>query len=77
MIRGLVGMLAGVAIALGGMSAGADEEALPGSAEGVRPVLVGTPAPAGVLKTGSGQAFDLGAAMAEKPTVLVFYRGSW
>lgn len=44
----------------------------------VRPLLVGTqaPAPAGLLDEQSA-AFDLGAAMAGKPTVLVFYRGHW
>ena len=47
------------------------------SAEAVQPLLVGTQAPGGILKTGGGASFDLAAALQAKPTVLVFYRGSW
>jgi hypothetical protein len=44
----------------------------------VRPLLVGTEAPVteGVIDT-DGKPFDLHAAIVDKPTVLVFYRGHW
>lgn len=37
----------------------------------------GDPVPAVELRTADGSAFDLTAAIAEKPAVLVFYRGGW
>lgn len=48
-----------------------------GSAQAVQPLLVGTKIPTGTLRTSSGAAVDLAAMVAAKPTVLVFYRGSW
>lgn len=47
------------------------------SAAAAHPLAVGTTAPAVTVKTSDGEPFDLGAALAEKPTVLVFYRGGW
>lgn len=47
---------------------------LPGQ---VRPLMVGAPMPAAQLKTAAGEDFDLGSAIAAKPTILVFYRGGW
>ena len=51
---------------------------VPAKAGDVRPLLVGTqaPAPAGLLDD-QGVAFDFAAALADKPTVVVFYRGHW
>ena len=43
----------------------------------VHPIIVGTSVPVVSLKSSSGQPFDLAAAIADKPTVLVFYRGWW
>jgi peroxiredoxin len=42
-----------------------------------RPLAVGANAPAVTLTTVEGAEFALGEAFAAKPTVLVFYRGSW
>lgn len=47
------------------------------SAAAARPLAVGDKAPAVVLKDIDGNAFDLRAALAEKPAALVFYRGGW
>ena len=47
------------------------------SAQQVRPLLVGSQIPAVQLKTASGEAYDLQKAAAEKPSVLIFYRGGW
>lgn len=48
----------------------------PSTAE-VKPLAVGAPAPAVTVQSADGTAFDLGAALAEKPTILIFYRGGW
>lgn len=50
----------------------------PEQATEVQPLLVGTAVPAvsGLIDM-KGAAFDLGAAIKGKPTVLVFYRGHW
>ena len=47
------------------------------SPESARPLAVGAKAPAVTLTTVDGADFALGPAFADKPTVLVFYRGSW
>ena len=54
-----------------------EEEPLPKSAGQVRPVLVGAALPPAVLTGDDEVSLDLGAAVAEKPAVLVFYRGGW
>jgi len=41
------------------------------------PLEVGQPIPKLSLTTADGNAFDLQATVAEKPTVLIFYRGGW
>jgi len=51
--------------------------ALAPSPEAARPLAVGTAAPDVAVKTVDGAAFPLATAFAEKPTVLIFYRGSW
>lgn len=43
----------------------------------VRPALIGTEVADLTLRTAAGAAFDLNAAFAEKPTVLILYRGGW
>lgn len=47
------------------------------SPEEINPLKVGAKAPKTSLKTGDGKAFDLNAALAKQPTVLIFYRGRW
>ncbi len=50
---------------------------LPISAEDIRPILIGAAVPKLTLSTVDGNSFDLNAAITEKPTVLIFYRGGW
>jgi peroxiredoxin len=50
---------------------------LPASAGEAKPLGVGAVAPSITLGGIDGPPVDLGKAFAEKPTVLVFYRGSW
>ncbi len=47
------------------------------SADRIRPLLIGAEVPPLSLKTGDGAEFDLNAAIARKPTILIFYRGGW
>jgi peroxiredoxin len=50
---------------------------VPAKAEEVQPLLVGQEFPKAVLKGGDGTAADLSAILAEKPSILIFYRGGW
>jgi len=50
---------------------------LAASAEQVRPILLNAMAPDSPLRTLNDQPTTLHAALAGKPTVLVFYRGGW
>lgn len=43
----------------------------------IRPLLIGETIPTLKLLKSSGESFDLNQSVAEKPTVLVFYRGGW
>lgn len=47
------------------------------TADAVKPALIGTQIPAVELRDVDGKPFDLQAALAKAPTVLVFYRGGW
>ena len=53
------------------------DEGAPNSAEKVKPLKVGDTAPKVTLTSEEGKPFDLNAAIEKKPTVLIFYRGSW
>jgi hypothetical protein len=68
LVAGLLGL---------GASQAAAQALVYNSPESVRPLQVGAKVPGGTLKTATGAPFDLAAAVATKPTVLVFYRGSW
>ena len=47
------------------------------SADKIHPLLVGSKVPPLILLTTESEAYDLTAAIAKKPTVIIFYRGSW
>ncbi len=47
------------------------------SAEDVRPLEKGQPAPSTELRQSDGQAVELSTLYAQKPTILLFYRGGW
>ncbi len=53
------------------------EDAPPDAAEKIRPLLIGARVPKLTLTTLAGEPFDLNAAVAKQPTVLIFYRGNW
>ena len=50
---------------------------VPNSPEEVKPLKVGDTAPKLTLKDADGNDFDLNAAIAQQPVILVFYRGGW
>ncbi|MCD2422495.1 AhpC/TSA family protein [Niabella pedocola] len=45
--------------------------------EDISPLLIGEPIPPTILPDKEGNLLDLNKAVAEKPTVLIFYRGGW
>jgi len=47
------------------------------SAEEICPLLVGQSVPDVPLTTAEGEAINLSEALAQKPTLLIFYRGGW
>ena len=51
--------------------------AVPDNAGDICPVLIGESLPKMVLTTVDGGQFDVNAAVAEKPAVIIFYRGGW
>jgi hypothetical protein len=53
------------------------QQKVPASAVDICPALVGTAMPELILTAVNGSPFDLNAAITEKPTVLIFYRGGW
>jgi len=67
-------LVAGVALSAPAARAG---EGFVSSAEEVSPILVGTTAPDGALKTADGRDTTLGQLLDGQPGVLVFYRGHW
>ena len=74
--------LAGIAVlALGQATVPATRPSTVGkiaaSATDVVPLDKGANVPKLTLKAVDGKAFDLNAAVAKKPTVLIFYRGGW
>jgi peroxiredoxin len=64
-------------------AAGAEQQpfkapvALPASAQGVHPLPVDARVPQLTLMGANNKPFDLNAALAEKPSIVVFYRGGW
>lgn len=58
-------------------SHGQNSDQVANSAQEIHPLLIGFAVPRLTLTKLDGHSFDLNAAMAEKPTVLIFYRGGW
>lgn len=53
------------------------QTSIPTTADAVRPLLVGARTPQVTLRDAEGRPVSLRTLLAEKPTVLVFYRGGW
>ena len=76
---GLLGLLLSFALGAAPCSLAVAAAALPISATAdlAKPLAIGSTVPAAMLKTADGAEFSLAAALAAKPTLLVFYRGGW
>ncbi|MGV3763376.1 peroxiredoxin family protein [Parapedobacter sp.] len=55
----------------------AQHHSLPDNPEDISPLLIGEPIPAVNLTDAMGRPFSFAERIAEKPVVLVFYRGGW
>ncbi len=51
--------------------------AFPQKPQDISPLLIGETIPTASLMDALGKKFDLNAAVAAKPTILIFYRGGW
>lgn len=49
----------------------------PEKPEDISPLLIGETIPMATLSDASGKNFNLNKAIAQKPTILIFYRGGW
>lgn len=49
----------------------------PEKASDISPLLIGEQVPVASLPAADGKVYDLNAGFAEKPTILIFYRGGW
>jgi peroxiredoxin len=50
---------------------------VPEDPQRIRPLLVNATIPQLTLPDTNGQPFDVNAAVRERPTILLFYRGGW
>lgn len=69
--RTLSALFASLALAL------AARAELASSPEAAKPLSVGSAAPGAMVRTADGAERDLAAEIAGKPTLVIFYRGSW
>lgn len=75
MIARLMGFL--LLVATGKSALAAAEKPLPQSPQDVHPLAVGDSVPNGTLTTLTGKTVDLKTLVAQKPSILIFYRGGW
>ncbi|MHC4917215.1 MAG: peroxiredoxin-like family protein, partial [Planctomycetota bacterium] len=64
-------------LALGAGTVFLADESIPDAAGSARPIRPGVVIPALTLRDSAGHDFDLGAALREKPAVIIVYRGGW
>lgn len=50
---------------------------IPSKPENIRPLLIGQNIPDVKIPDATGNVLDLSATIAQKPTILIFYRGGW
>jgi peroxiredoxin len=60
-----------------GRVAAEEHAALPASAEETTPLVTGDPAPAFVVRTVEGEAYQFNPDRLDRPTVLISFRGGW
>jgi cytochrome oxidase Cu insertion factor (SCO1/SenC/PrrC family) len=55
----------------------ADSTKVANAPDQICPILIGSSLPAITVQDLEGKSFDLNKAIAEKPTVLIYFRGGW
>ncbi len=65
------------AVLYGGLQIAFAAQDVPTSAEDIQPLLPGMKSPTVVFTSVDGGKFDLLKETAEKPVILIFYRGGW
>jgi hypothetical protein len=73
--KAMLSLFCGLLLIAGAVEGAA--QSIPDSAEKVHPLLVGAQAPGVSFKKPDGSNFDLRKAAADKPVILIFYRGGW
>jgi hypothetical protein len=76
LLNKVIGLLFGGSMLIAGVT-GISAQSIPDSAERVHPLLVGAQAPDVSFKRSDGGDFVLRKAAADKPVILIFYRGGW
>jgi hypothetical protein len=76
LLNKVMGLLFGGLILIASMT-GIFAQSIPDSAEKVHPLLVGAQAPDVKFKKHDGSNFDLRKEAADRPVILIFYRGGW
>lgn len=60
-----------------GSQVAADNTKVANAPDQICPILIGSSLPAITVQSLDGKSFDLNKAIAEKPTVLIYFRGGW
>ncbi len=60
-----------------GSQATADSPKIANAPDEICPILISSPLPAITLQSLDGKSFDLNRAIADKPTILIYFRGGW
>ena len=55
----------------------AESQKVANAPDQICPILIGSTLPAISLQNLDGKSFDLNKAIAEKPTILIYFRGGW
>ncbi len=55
----------------------AESQKVANAPDQICPILIGSTLPAITLQNLDGKIFDLNKAIAEKPTILIYFRGGW
>lgn len=75
--RIIVTTILATALSTASMAHAAAARNVPNDPKATKPIQAGQTLPKIMLKTAAGKPFDLNAAVAAKPTVLIVYRGGW
>jgi len=75
--RSLLILILAAGIAVVGQAQAADSGAIPTSATGIRPLLIGAEIPDVTVRDAAGADLALKDVFRKEPTILIVYRGGW